>query len=170
MWPDWAIYWTLDNFLNTLATINLPKSPTFLGNFCKCVKLCKFKANIYPINLQVTSKNLQAQTTHWTHLTKLSIDYLGIPFSISSSSFAPPFLFWTWHSIFYSKCCQAETNERARYRKQSFAICKFKLEKDTYASNDHYFKGPSGLFRCRKSFSLNRISFYFLLLLSMICS
>ena len=38
MWPDWAIYWTLGNFLKPLVTFNLPKSPTFLSNFCKCVK------------------------------------------------------------------------------------------------------------------------------------
>ena len=34
-----AIYWTLGNFLKPLAIINLPKSPTFLGNFCKGVKI-----------------------------------------------------------------------------------------------------------------------------------
>ena len=39
VWPDWAIYWTLGNFLKPLATINLPKFPTFLGNFCKGVKI-----------------------------------------------------------------------------------------------------------------------------------
>ena len=33
VWPDWAIYWTLGKFLKPLATINLPKSSTFLGNF-----------------------------------------------------------------------------------------------------------------------------------------
>ena len=33
VWPDWAIYWTLGNFLKPLATINLPKSPIFLGIF-----------------------------------------------------------------------------------------------------------------------------------------
>ena len=42
MWPDLAIYWTLGNFLNPLAAINLPKSPTFLGNLCKGVKLIIF--------------------------------------------------------------------------------------------------------------------------------
>ena len=36
--PNWAIYCTLGNFLKPLATTNLPKSPTFLGNFCKGVK------------------------------------------------------------------------------------------------------------------------------------
>ena len=39
VWPDLAIYWTLGNFLKPLATINLPKSPTFLGNFVKCQNL-----------------------------------------------------------------------------------------------------------------------------------
>ena len=38
MWPDWAIYSTLGNFSKPLATINLPKSLTFLGNFCNVSK------------------------------------------------------------------------------------------------------------------------------------
>ena len=33
VWPDRAIYWTWDKFLKPLATINLPKSPAFLGIF-----------------------------------------------------------------------------------------------------------------------------------------
>ena len=43
VWPDWAIYWTLGTFL---AAINLPKSPTFLGNFCKVVKIYYFSSEI----------------------------------------------------------------------------------------------------------------------------
>ena len=43
VWPDMAIYWTLDNFLKPLATINLP---TFLGNFCKGVKIFNFSCEI----------------------------------------------------------------------------------------------------------------------------
>ena len=39
VWPDWAIYWSLGNFLKPLAAINLPKSHTFLGIFCKSVKI-----------------------------------------------------------------------------------------------------------------------------------
>ena len=35
-------FWTLGNFLKPLATINLPKSPTFFGNFCKGVKIYHF--------------------------------------------------------------------------------------------------------------------------------
>ena len=38
-WPDWEIYWTLGNFLKPLATINLSISPTFLGNFCKGLRI-----------------------------------------------------------------------------------------------------------------------------------
>ena len=44
--PDWAIYWTLGNFLKPLASINLPKSLTFLGNFCKGVKIYHFYIEI----------------------------------------------------------------------------------------------------------------------------
>ena len=39
VWPYWAIYWTLGHFLKPLVTINLPKFPTFLGKFCKGVKI-----------------------------------------------------------------------------------------------------------------------------------
>ena len=46
VWQDWATYWTLGNFSKPLATINLPKSPTFLGNFCKDVKIFYFYSEI----------------------------------------------------------------------------------------------------------------------------
>ena len=46
VWPDWVIYWTLCNFLKPLATINLPDLPTFLGNFCKGVKIYHFCSEI----------------------------------------------------------------------------------------------------------------------------
>ena len=39
VWPDWAVYWTLGNFLKPLAAITLSISPTLLGNFCKGVKI-----------------------------------------------------------------------------------------------------------------------------------
>ena len=44
--PDWAIYCTLGNFSKPVATIILAKSPTFLGNFCKCVKIFHFSSEI----------------------------------------------------------------------------------------------------------------------------
>ena len=46
MWPDWAIHWTLGNFLNPLATIILPKSFTFLCNFCIGIKIFIFSSEI----------------------------------------------------------------------------------------------------------------------------
>ena len=46
VWPDWAIYWTLGNFLRPLAAITLPKSYTFLGNFCKGAKITHFSSEI----------------------------------------------------------------------------------------------------------------------------
>ena len=44
--PDWAIYWNLGNFSKPVATISLPKSLTFLGNFCKGVKVFNFSSEI----------------------------------------------------------------------------------------------------------------------------
>ena len=49
VWPDWAIYWTLGKFLKPLATINLPKSPTFLGDFCKGAKIYHFWTTLIDI-------------------------------------------------------------------------------------------------------------------------
>ena len=46
MWLDWEIYWTLGNFLKPLTKIIFPKSPTFLGNFCKGVKRFNFTSEI----------------------------------------------------------------------------------------------------------------------------
>ena len=39
VWPDWAIYWTLQQLI-------CPKSPTFLGNFGKGVKIYIFSSEI----------------------------------------------------------------------------------------------------------------------------
>ena len=47
LWPDWAIFWTLGNFSKPLATVNLPNSPTFLGNFCIGVKIYHFSSEIF---------------------------------------------------------------------------------------------------------------------------
>ena len=46
VWPDLAIYWTLRKFLKHLATIDFPKSPTFLGIFCKGVKIYHFSREV----------------------------------------------------------------------------------------------------------------------------
>ena len=50
VWPDWAIYWTLGKF-KPLATINLPKSPIFLGIFCEGVKIYHFSSEIIFIDI-----------------------------------------------------------------------------------------------------------------------
>ena len=42
VWPDLPIYWTLGNFSKPLATISLPKTPTFLGNFLEVSKYLIF--------------------------------------------------------------------------------------------------------------------------------
>ena len=46
VWPDLAIYWTFGNFSKPLATINLAKYLTFLGNFGKGVKILNFSSEI----------------------------------------------------------------------------------------------------------------------------
>ena len=71
VWPDLAIYWTLDNFLKSLATIDLPKSPTFLGNFCKVVK-------IYQLFSEIILGNFYRHLTiffesHWKYVTKVCL-------------------------------------------------------------------------------------------------
>ena len=46
MRPDRAIFCTLGNHSKPVATIFLPKLPTLLGNFCKCVKIYHFSSEI----------------------------------------------------------------------------------------------------------------------------
>ena len=46
VWPDWTIYWILGNFSKPVATISLAKSPIFLGNFLKGVKIFNFSSEI----------------------------------------------------------------------------------------------------------------------------
>ena len=46
VWPELAIFCTLGSFIKPFATMNLPKSLTFLGNFCKGVKIYHFSSEI----------------------------------------------------------------------------------------------------------------------------
>ena len=39
---DWVIYCTLGNFSKPVATLILPKLPTFLVDFCKVIKTFNF--------------------------------------------------------------------------------------------------------------------------------
>ena len=77
VWPDWAIYWTLGNFLKPLATINLHQSLPFLGNFCKGIKIIHFSSetisgqllwtfgNFYLVTL-IGMRNLNRPKNHWS--------------------------------------------------------------------------------------------------------
>ena len=59
------------HFLKTLATINLPKSPTFLGNFCKCVKIIIFQVKSFLSNVY---RNLGIFFwSHWTCSVQISL-------------------------------------------------------------------------------------------------
>ena len=68
VWPDLAIFWTLGNFLKPLATINLPKSPTFLGKFCKCVKIFHFSCEIIFGELLYTFGDSSGQTVQYIQI------------------------------------------------------------------------------------------------------
>ena len=64
MRPDLAIYWTLGNFQKLLATINLPKSLTFLGKFFKVVKIYHFGQVLWAFG-----------DFFWSHCGKLTIKH-----------------------------------------------------------------------------------------------
>ena len=72
VWPDWVIYWTLGKFSKPLATINLPKSPTFLGNFCKGVK-------IYPFSSEISFGQLHTHLAifFWSHWLNRCLKEIG---------------------------------------------------------------------------------------------
>ena len=67
MWPDLAIYWTLGNYSKPLATINLPKCPTFLGNFCTCVKIFNFYSEIILDNFY-----RHLASFYWSHCPRVT--------------------------------------------------------------------------------------------------
>ena len=62
VWPDWAIYWTCGNFSKPVATVNLSKSTTFLGNLCKGVKILNFSSEIILGNFY-----RHLVTFYWSH-------------------------------------------------------------------------------------------------------
>ena len=66
--PDWVTYWTLGNFLKPLATINLSKSPTFLGNFCNGV--FNFSSEIIFGQLLKIFGNFHWSHCAWTTIAK----------------------------------------------------------------------------------------------------
>ena len=79
VWPDWAIYCTLGNFSKPVATIILPKSPTFLGNFCKVFEIFQVASEVIFGQLLQTF-GIFLMVTLWTSPSRVSS---------SSSSFSP---------------------------------------------------------------------------------
>ena len=67
VWPDRVIFWTLGNFLKPLATILLPNSLTFLGNFCKGVKINHFYSEIIFGQLLDIWQFFSGHTVHVAH-------------------------------------------------------------------------------------------------------
>ena len=81
-----GVFCTLGNFLKPLADIKLPKSPTFLGNFCKGVK--SFLGNFYR----------HLAIFFWSHSLSMSFSLYLLPFSILQIIIIHP------HSLSLSLC------------------------------------------------------------------
>ena len=70
VWPDWAIYWTLVNFLKKpLAKMNLSKSCAFLCIFCKSVKIYHFSIDFIFRQLLLTFGDFFLVTLKLFHLS-----------------------------------------------------------------------------------------------------
>ena len=103
VWPDWAIFCTLGNFLKPLATINLPKSLTFLGNICKGVKIYHFSSEIILRHFLQTFGNFYLVTLVSLHLREAAV--VGRPLPL----FVPFVLAWRWCcSIFLSSIAKGK--------------------------------------------------------------
>ena len=99
VWPDWAIYWTLGNFSKPIATINLPKSPTLLGNFCKGIKIFNFSSDSSENNFWAT-----LVIFFWSRWFPIKVCFV-LKFEITETFpfFLSPFFRWTtsfWASMF----------------------------------------------------------------------
>ena len=100
VWPDWEIYWTLGNFSKPLATINLPKSPTFLGNFFKVVKIYHFSNKIIFVQLLWTFGNFLMVTLFVTKFVlfmdyqKMLQIYVQVPSELSPEMDEDSMIWW----------------------------------------------------------------------------
>ena len=98
--PDWAIYWALGNFLKPLSTINLSKYPTFLGIFCKGVK-------IYPFSSEIILGNFYRHLAifFWSHcspsLRSPSLSHPYGSFHCSSGDRTPSHTLTTYSNAFF---------------------------------------------------------------------
>ena len=77
-----AIFWTLGSFLKPLATINWPKYPTFLGKFCKGVKIFNFSSEIH---FWATFIDIRRFLSGHTGRNQINSEYQIAPFSHSLS-------------------------------------------------------------------------------------
>ena len=94
-------FWTWCNFSKPLATINLPKYPTFLGNFCKGVKIYHFSSEIIfgqlyrhlaifsSLTVGVTHKSEIHLKNFSSHLVSLSFYLLPLQFDILTTNQKP---------------------------------------------------------------------------------
>ena len=100
LWLDWAIYWALGNFLKPLSTINLSKYPTFLGIFCKGVK-------IYPFSSEIILGNFYRHLAifFWSHcspsLRSPSLSHPYGSFHCSSGDRTPSHTLTTYSNAFF---------------------------------------------------------------------
>ena len=83
-------FFTLGNFLKPLATINLLKSPTFLGNFCKAVKIYNFSIEIVLGNFY---RHLAIFSGHTASIFICHFDFSFSSFDLSLCS-VPLFTFY----------------------------------------------------------------------------
>ena len=104
---------TLGNFLKTLARINLPKSPTFLCNFCKGVKIFKFSSEIILGNFY---RHLAIFTGHTgVHTTQCTFLFACQPFYLPNLSvYLSPF----FRPLFCLSIFQSEQKQVLRFHCQ----------------------------------------------------
>ena len=71
--PDWATFCTLGNHSKPVATNILPKLPTLLGNFCKCVKIIRFSITIIFGQLLLTFGDFLLVTLHLCNISCVKV-------------------------------------------------------------------------------------------------
>ena len=111
VWPELAIFCTLGNFLQPFATMNLPKSPTFLGNFSKGAKIIHFSneiifGNFYRhlaifiwsrCSLPTMQHHQKVNNRHSLHLSQNNQKFEGSNLSLSFTQRVFPlhrYIFW----------------------------------------------------------------------------
>ena len=96
VWRDWAIYWTLGNFSKPKATINLPKSSTFLGDFWGLKSLIFLVKSFWATFIDIWRFFSGHTARHHRHF---SLGLLATLFSNISFFLYPCCLFYLTHQI-----------------------------------------------------------------------